>query len=129
MKIYVVTSGEYSDYQIDALYSTRDRALAHIGSEQNDRAKIEEWELDEEQDSVWMETWSVGLLEDGSTNPHIRFGSYWSFREQSWRGRVNSWDCHDGWRFNADSPISREHAHKLAVEARQEWLRKKTEPI
>lgn len=49
MKVYIVTQGRYSDYHIDRVFSTREKAqeyLDHIGND-ND-AEIEEYNIDEE---------------------------------------------------------------------------------
>jgi hypothetical protein len=49
-KVYVVTSGQYSDYGINAIFSTRERALDYIQafdtSHKYDTMNIEEHELD-----------------------------------------------------------------------------------
>jgi hypothetical protein len=42
VNVFVVTSGEYSSYSIDAVFSTKDLALAYVSNNQN----IEEFELD-----------------------------------------------------------------------------------
>ena len=39
MKIYVVTSGCYSDFRIDAMFSTREKAQKYI-----DAAKFDDWD-------------------------------------------------------------------------------------
>ncbi len=47
--VYVITSGEYSDYSIDAVYSTRamaEEALPAFSGSYGDKPDIEEWELD-----------------------------------------------------------------------------------
>lgn len=47
MKVYIVTSGDYSDYHIDRVFSTRERArefVDHMGA----CYEIEEYDLDEE---------------------------------------------------------------------------------
>lgn len=53
MIVYVVTSGEYSDYHIDAIFSTKEKAEEYIKIHArynqgyySDRAGIEEWEMD-----------------------------------------------------------------------------------
>ena len=48
-KIYIVTSGEYSDYRIDAVFSTRELAEDYIQHNGTDY-RIEEYNLDEEID-------------------------------------------------------------------------------
>jgi len=48
-KVYVVTSGQYSDYGINAIFSTRERALDYIQAFEDDgyhSMGIEEYELD-----------------------------------------------------------------------------------
>lgn len=50
-KIYVVTSGEYSDYGIDAIFSTKEKAQEYITIRTNseyiwNELEIEEYELD-----------------------------------------------------------------------------------
>lgn len=47
--IYIVTSGEYSDYGIDAIFSTKELAQKFVdsfNSERWDKLDIEEWDLD-----------------------------------------------------------------------------------
>ena len=47
--VYVVTSGEYSDYGIDAIFSTRELAQSFIDAFKADKwheMDIEEWDLD-----------------------------------------------------------------------------------
>lgn len=46
-KIYIVTEGEYSDYHICAVFSTREKAEEYVQSKGTDY-KIEEHDLDEE---------------------------------------------------------------------------------
>lgn len=47
--IYVVTSGEYSDYGIEAIFDTREKAELYCAyqnsAERGETAEIEEWEL------------------------------------------------------------------------------------
>lgn len=46
-KIYIVTSGEYSDYRIEAVFSTEEKANEYVQQNGNDFC-IEEHNLDEE---------------------------------------------------------------------------------
>jgi hypothetical protein len=46
MKIYVVTSGEYSDYHVVAIFSNKDVAEKFNKDMLIEENKIEEWELD-----------------------------------------------------------------------------------
>lgn len=71
MKVYIVTSGVYSDYGIEAVFSSVEKAQAFIdkgkkkgeyGSEYND-AHIEEYELDRPEED-WC-TITVRMGKDG----------------------------------------------------------------
>lgn len=49
MKVYIVTQGQYSDYHIEQVFSTREKAqeyLDHIGN--GNDADIDEYNIDEE---------------------------------------------------------------------------------
>lgn len=63
-KIYIVTSGEYSEYEIYAVFTTKEKANAYIqqnGTEYN----IEEYNLDEEVEKK-TQLWSIVFcIEDG----------------------------------------------------------------
>lgn len=49
MKVYIVTSGNYSDYYIERVFSTREKAQEYLDHRGNaERANIEEYNLDEE---------------------------------------------------------------------------------
>jgi hypothetical protein len=130
--IYVVTSGSYSDYHTDALFSTKEKAQAWIDIASYGKGgdyQIEEWPLDEQVGVVWrtLHTATIylddGKIEDGHsnevlaqpevrTNPASHFPGNQRYREGC---RVQSY-------------VSQEHARKLAVEFRQEWLRKQVTP-
>lgn len=56
-KVYIVTEGEYSDYQIEACFSTKKKAQEYIKNSKKVQGKyyypdIEEWELDSNSDIV-----------------------------------------------------------------------------
>lgn len=49
MKVYVVTEGSYSDYHIDSIFSTREKAdirVALLNSSDYRDADVEEWDVD-----------------------------------------------------------------------------------
>lgn len=56
--IYIVTSGEYSDYSIDGVFDSREKAETYIAYERAhgryhyDKPNIEEWELNESYDPI-----------------------------------------------------------------------------
>ena len=45
MKVYIVTSGEYSDYQIESVFSDKEKAEKYIDTHDSDM-EIEEYDLD-----------------------------------------------------------------------------------
>ena len=64
-KVYIVTSGEYSDYQIDAVFSTEEKAHEYIQQPGSDY-RIEVFDIDNE---VKKETklWEVGMYYEDFT--------------------------------------------------------------
>lgn len=63
-KIYIVTSGEYSDYEIDAVFTTREKAVDYVEQHGTD-CNIEEYNLDEEVEKR-TQLWSIEFcVEDG----------------------------------------------------------------
>lgn len=142
-KVYVVTTGSYSDYGVRAIFSTRKKAeeymerckAANNSDTENDGYcyvdtdfnSIEEWTLDEGLQERAYDRWHVGImLDDGS----LEYGKSPTHSKQ-WgvpqnearvdehipihkgRGAVRVYSCK-----------SAEHALKLAAEKRQEWLRR-----
>ena len=56
-KVYIVTEGEYSDYRIEACFSTKKKAQEYVKNAEKIRSSyyypyIEEWDLDEQSDIV-----------------------------------------------------------------------------
>lgn len=58
-KIYIVTSGNYSDYHIDAVFSTKNKAESYI-QQHGTGYRIEEYDLDEEVVNK-KQIWSVAF--------------------------------------------------------------------
>lgn len=133
ISVYVITSGCYSDYGIHGVSLSRknaqkciDNALAAEEYWAEDAA-IEEWEVDGLLKSKRMEVWRCGmLLDDGSIvesrpDPNVIF-------EAPFRGRITQYATKVPMYKNrrivrTESTVSQKHAQKLAVEARQKWLR------
>ncbi len=75
--VYVVTEGEYSDYRIEGLFSTREMAQAYLdrskhGYQRN--RKIEEYHLDELRDHELVKVYCVEVDEKG------RFKRQWDYQ-------------------------------------------------
>lgn len=63
-KIYIVTSGCYSDYVINAVFSTKEKAVDYV-EQHGTRYDIEEYNLDEEVEKK-TQLWCIGFrVEDG----------------------------------------------------------------
>jgi len=125
MKIYIVTSGDYSDYGVDAVFSTKEKADAYVATARANGDfsccvnNPDEWELDaiplESIKSMWTVNCDLG---DGSLDEPI--GPTAEVVSDGSRGDA---DIFAPWRAVGRSYVSAEHAKKLAVEARQKWLR------
>ena len=70
MKVYIVTSGEYSDYRINAVFSTKEKAEDYLAAEPSnvETPEIEEYEMDMPPSEWW--TTIVYMLRDGTVKNH-----------------------------------------------------------
>ena len=61
--VYIVTSGEYSDYSIHAVFSTREKAEEYIEHEEyfSDSYKIEEYVMDGEQPDMSEKLYEIDI--------------------------------------------------------------------
>ena len=63
-KIYIVTSGEYSEYEINAVFTTKEKAVDYV-EQHGTYYDIEEYELDKEVEKK-SQLWSIVFcIEDG----------------------------------------------------------------
>jgi hypothetical protein len=124
-KVYVVTKGKFSDYRIVAVFSTREGAENMRAGPCDPNVEVQEWELDALAKHEWGMNWYADIrLGDGlvrqryevegfrhPTETDVNFHSVFANAPPSL--------------IQVRSPISAEHAVKVAVEKRQEWLRTK----
>src|SRR5436190_8000413 len=120
MTIYIVTEGTYSDYHIEGAFSSRERADEYVkireGEKYRYEVSVEEYELDEELKKSYITIYKIRvLLHDGRVDKEWEDRGYF---KDNYSNKVI-------FRTEAigESVISKEHALKLAIEARQEWLR------
>lgn len=69
MNVYIVTSGCYSDYGIDAVLETREQAEAYCALHQREDQDIEEWNTDDysvKTDKPVLKKWLGYLNRDGT---------------------------------------------------------------
>lgn len=148
--IYLVTSGSYSDYHVDAVFSTRELAEAFHAKHSKahgDTNDIEEMPLDDpERVAAQIRSyWHVWLdVENGICNDYgkrFKIGTEAITERHEWttmsRRSEMTWEegrsvdtIGPGGRFYRPtiayitSYVSAEHCHKLAVEAIQAWRAK-----
>lgn len=146
MKIYIVTSGTYSYYGINAVFSSTEKAeeyLAQMPAKEREEGyyKIEEWGVDELPPLVYGPEWAIRLRLDGSiaedkyypehdkTEDHYKGERGRVFRHPAFdrpNDDMAKIDSMDGL-FWGYSYISRDHAMKLAIEERQQAIREHPE--
>lgn len=140
--VFLVTSGSYSDYRIDAIFSTRKLADQFIKTKTNspededgDRSyysdfnNIQEWTIDDLANARWRKTWSAGILLDTGEIKELSRSNGEEFTTNKQRGHIYQEAVAVpayGHRLvtRTVSYVSAGHAEKLAIEARQNWLRK-----
>jgi hypothetical protein len=112
--VYLLTEGEYSDYHIHGIFSTR-AAAAEVAAGDPD-LEIEPYELDALVEHRYGPVWrAVIYKEDGAALAPYEFRAI----RHPMGVVANEFDTG----FCVDSPISAEHVVKVAIEKRQEWLR------
>jgi hypothetical protein len=126
--VFVVTAGDYSDYRLEALFSTQALAEAWLEEKRQcewglDSPQIDEWVVDEEAGMVATPVFiaqiqlASGDLYPGTGKelfrPKERARVYWYTAAPAVEHRT----------VRALSAVSAEHAAKVAVEKRQAWLR------
>jgi len=150
--VYAVSSGYYSDYRIHAMFSTKklaeqfiekaelvheknctdmDSDKAWIGGFSDSDYSIEPWTLDEEKDVEVHTRWQVRILADTGALIGEVYELHINERKHNGKATVaekvpilKGKDAID-----AESCQSAKHAMKLAVEARQAWLRRKVASV
>lgn len=135
MKVYIVTTGSYSDYSIKGVFSSVSKANQYIEKCRafeecwldKDFNSIEEYEMDSSLKERAYEQWAASLFLD--TGEVIEKET--SHRRQWGIPQSSSYVAENVPAYGGRSVViavshkSAAHAHKVAVEARQEWPRKK----
>lgn len=124
MKVWLIESGDYSNHYVAGVFSSKEKALEAktLRDNSDDRAPME-WEVDE------LLGWETGPVFHASIRAETGEINAYSedrvFRHPT-RCEINEFISHGGW-CNVKSPISEDHARKVAIEKRQEWLRMREE--
>ena len=128
--IYIVQEGEYSDRHIEAVFSTRELAESYVSNRQPN-ADIQEWAVDCEKDAIERTLYRVTIGEDGNVlhkSDTTCFDSVMVNPASGIKSQQKEFNrARYKWYFAGHSFQSYEHAHKLAVECRQAWLKEQTE--
>lgn len=127
MKIYAISSGSYSDYSVDAVFSTREKAEAYMAAVHHDWNDVEEYELDPpeaEQLREGLKPWSVDIQRDGTVwHAHEKPAEFWGIRSAHVLIKVGHKDGLDIFALRV-SCMARDktHAVKIANEKRAEVI-------
>jgi hypothetical protein len=128
MKVYAVESGDYSDYRVDSLHSTKERAEAYIKRRSkidryyNNEASVVERTVDEESDE-WLNgnvsVYRVYIHESSAdvSVSEVEYGAEWESEDS---GRMD-----DRYRALHIYAKDEQHAAKIAMEKRSVWLANK----
>ena len=121
--IYVVTRGEYSDYDIEALFSEVENAEQFVkyynATNRYDEARIEERELDaiSEYSPKGMNFYSVVMDRNGDADePHIQSWMDTPYVSHMWHARKGEW-LH-----MTVAARDKEHAIKIVNEKRAQLI-------
>lgn len=132
-QVFVVTTGSYSDYSINAMFSNRKFAEDWIALKKTEEYysdedfNIEIWGIDAERTALLFRSWSCGIILDSGEIVENQ-GDGLERVEVPFRGLIQQHAIKIpaySMRFvsRVRSGVSREHCNKLAVEVRQRWLR------
>lgn len=116
MKVYIVTKGEFSDYHIERVFSTKEKAqeyLDYLGD--TDNSGMEEYILDNETPRGVFE-YRVSLYEDGSTKAELMdFNDRFSYYRKDAFQYKKSFGNNKYYWFNIEAKDA-PHAVKIASE-------------
>ena len=118
MIIYVVTAGSYSDYHIEAVFTDKEEATRWA---KEAKAEVEELDSEIHCREIMRMYWLATINKNGE-----QINKNYQSQEMALttlRGNGGITRLYGEVHFRGKSYESQEHAVKLAIEARQEWLR------
>ncbi len=124
--VYLLTAGEHSDYRVIGAFSSQDRLEAAIKSCERDRFNsVEEHEVDEIPEDACGPAFLTTIdLENGSVRQ--RHETWPQPRKADGACKISIVSLYGPSGpscVHVVSPVSADHATKIAIEKRQEWLR------
>lgn len=129
--VYLVSHGEYSDYTIDGVFSSEEKAQAYIDAFPDSQIQrygesrgIEPLVVDECVGHEWGHTHECRISCKSGEIDRDWTHSHREMRHPT-ECEIDEYDHEDDHYICVESPISMDHAKKVAVEKRQEWLRVK----
>lgn len=126
--VYLVSTGQYSDWAVRGIFSTREKAealrveLGKVGDCNSPPNDVAEWEVDGEEGKVCRMIHSARMdFDTGDCRTYSPRPDIWPASDAC---EIYPGETHDGHAWVCvESPVSAEHAAKVAAEKRQEWLR------
>jgi len=116
MNVYLVTSGSFEEYSIDAVFSDRAKADAYVNGSPN--FNIEEWELDEKCGRFMRKGYCCSIDFDG--------GELTEYEVEKESAAIEK--TSDGYSaevfYSVVSFVSASHARSICVAKRRAWMRK-----
>ena len=88
-KIYIVTSGDYSDYRIDAVFSTKEKAEEYV-QQHGTNYRIEDYDIDEEVKKE-IKIWCVKMRFDNFEVSECIGGGWLSQRKDTFEYLFDDW--------------------------------------
>ena len=126
--VWVVDSGDYSDYRVNKIFSTKELAERWVNGDPE--FDIYEWPLDDDKEMIRRKCYSTTIyfVPYKSFRGEFKVGEinsgYVSFEEALPTARIKPAILGNQNEFLITySYISQEHANKLAIEGYQAWLR------
>lgn len=129
LRVYIVTSGTYSDYRINKVFSKKELAEAYLEQIKDIDSdwSIEEYLLDEDTDLIQRRVYVYTLFsEEAQRAPYCRMAVEEGLptdRTPKQCVGIGAYNSDEHRYFTGRSFVSEEHAKKLAVEVYQKWLR------
>ena len=128
MVVYLVTSGEYSDYRVNGVFSSREDAQA-VADQLPESNPVDEWAVDELVGFVMRPAWlahidlDLGEVESIGRSPfRILAHPRETYRERYGQVMRPGTSDYRKCSLTVTSFVSAEHARQVAIERRREFM-------
>jgi len=125
--VYVVTSGEYSDYRINAVFDNKEQAELYCATHEDEMPEIEEYDTDYfrlDSAKPVFKKWTGHIETNGKSTFARVFSSCFTLKKK------NSFSEYDSWPYNGeiitaivtlDKNSTEEQAEKAMVDRYMQW--------